>query len=627
MSIGDHETLPPPAEEPKKTAKERRDEGIEIDGEWKPYNRAERGAATLESALERGREMKKGLMDKVGPFLESLRSRAASIASKGWKMLSSLVGFGAETIEDTVDNVRYAGKVIKSVPAGFGGMVGHVYGEARETVENLHDMVRPREAPDAERMTEIDLRRMEIDRTVHAMPEGAERTALADEYLALGEELEALQKGGERNLRGKKTIIRGAKMAGKGLAYGAAGVAAAATSPVWAPAAAAGYVGFKGMQKTAEVVGGAYDRAEAHIAEKEPNYLEVGEIVGDALSRIFGKEIHLTREQAIAVGVALEGTGIAQDFMKEGLETAEELLNAARGPAGMVAEMYKFMANPEMRQLLADTLKDAGIDLSDAIEAKAREIGAAAIQKGKTAAKWTGGATAAGVGAYAAGTAALAAGPAIASAAVAAAPVVAGVAAVGAAGYGTYRGAKAAKAYAGQKIDQGMAYVSQEWKKVEPDVQRAIDAHIAMGREEWKKTETALVNGIVSRVEAVLQFEENVRNIPKDLDRELTKQAEALQAGVRRAEAELNKFGTEAAEAVDAAMSRVGHVLGIAQRAYNEARLALVTPDVVASNPKTAEDVRTAASALDAINNEASASEVPRRLAPVNRPRTAVSGS
>jgi hypothetical protein len=581
------------------------------------YNRTERGEAALNEALERGRQMRDAAMEKAAPLLANLRSRISNFATRALSVFKTSLGLAGE-VKDVAGNTWEAGKdVARHMPealaeAGKFAYEDVIAGTARGIKEGVLDLVNPAEI-DHEKLGDIDVRLLKINEALSV-------TRGTEARVALDKERQRLEAEREEVLNPPQSQRKGAKLAKR-----AGGAVAGAGLAVAGGAAAIGMAGYdaagRGLKTGKEYIGGKMDEAGEYVVdkivagaelamEKEEKYLGIGVIASEALSKITGKEIKLTRAQAISLGASIDAAGLAGKFFEGVAEVGgavlmvDDIAEVVKGNGQALKWAYSMVANAENRAWLAGELKQSGIDIATEMGKVAQELGSAAWEGTKS------GAATVGRGVKTVGKGAAYAGAGVA--ALAAAPIVAPVAAAGLAGYGAYKAGEA-----------GIAKARDVWKEVEPEVQARINVAIEGAKADWKRAEPGIIDGIASTVAPAIQLAANIYDVPADLKREVGREVADAKEKVKAGVVELNRIGAETVTFVERMRQRVSEAMDIARRAWNDMRRSLVGEDLMAENPEIVAGIDRAIDAVEEIENLPENAIEPLEAVEVPKPRNA----
>ncbi|MFA6017939.1 MAG: hypothetical protein WCT28_01100 [Patescibacteria group bacterium] len=570
------------------------------------YDTEKRGEAALIAALERGRELKRGFVEKAGPLLRGIQSRITNLANRGLSYIAKFIGHSAEAKDTAIEaggalaeEAKFANR--NTLPA-FGEMGRRAIKELLSPAEAVRDLLNPVIVSESQKVTlgNIDRERFEINQKLAITKPGKKR----DELIAT---LDDLQKEEDEILHPSQFRRGGVQLAKKSAMMAGAVVAAPVIGVGMLGAAGirgAAEIGAAGIEVVKEMGGEAADAggdmilsASDYAAKKITNAAEsarnkkyelltVGAIAREALGKVLGKEMNLSYAQTLSLGASIEALGLAKDFVGNVAGAVgevlllEDLKDIARNNHDALKTMYRVIANPERRRLFIERLSEADVEAGAAIEEVARDIGVATLKATKKAS-----------------------------------------------GYNMAKKAAETTGRVWSKIQEG---ISEEEDRKAMREEAAQQEDVAGKEEEWErlsKNVRSAIDGLIKTIEE--RERHNLEGIQEFEDRHKKNSLSGVASGVEEAalvvvaveELEVkggekligaitaeNEIATQVAEVAVRADGKVGKAMGKARRSINEIRRGMAMNIV---RPETERERNAIAKAMEMLHSIEDGTELP----------------
>lgn len=503
----------------------------------------------VESFERRGDRILADAAAKVSSTWAGLRSRLSSFGNRLLGMTKTGIGGAAAGLETsaTIAGKTLGGgaEVVRGIPTMARGIGEHLAREASEVGEAYHDMIRPREAADMEKVTQVETNMQRIQDMIAETEPGAARDALVETYEKFVADREALLNT-PRSLRGSKAaaealaatksgLKKGASVVGTGLAAGAMGAVALGAGAAGKVAEGGRWVGGKvGEMREArrqEQEALRLEHEEACVARAELFLMDAAEASGEPMQK-------LSREHLLILGQKLEESlarriagGVKE--MGKAMLFVDDVVDIGRNLKAGALDFAAFARNPEDRKWLMNELKDGGVKIPKALLLAASDVGIAFVAK---------------------------------------------------------PGLKAAQ------FGAGVALASAEAAANSRPARAAKEAVIA----KWQEHGPAIQQGFASGVESVNRLADNILDVPDGLERAANDLGEQLNAEAEKASGLFNRMKALVDSAVNIAKRKWNEfMLEVAQGAAkteNPELVAKIGDAVQALEAVEAEEVRPARS-------------------------------
>ncbi len=513
----------------------------------------------VESFERRGDRILADAAAKVSSTWAGLRSRLSSFGNRLLGMTKTGIGGAAVGLETsaTIAGKTLGGgaEVVRGIPTMARGIGEHLAREASEVGEAYHDMIRPREAADMEKVTQVETNMQRIQDMIAETEPGAARDALVETYEKFVADREALLNT-PRSLRGSKAaaealaatksgLKKGASVVGTGLAAGAMGAVALGAGAAGKVAEGGRWVGGKvGEMREArrqEQEALRLEHEEACVARAELFLMDAAEASGEPMQK-------LSREHLLILGQKLEESlarriagGVKE--MGKAMLFVDDVVDIGRNLKAGALDFAAFARNPEDRAWLINELKEFNTKSGEAIEEAFKTVGRKVIVD----------------------------------------PAIRG---------GRVAGRLAKQAAVGTvAVGAGLAIAGVEAAANSRPARVAKEAAIA----KWQEHGPAIQKGFANGVESLNQFADNVLDITDGdaLERTGNELTEKLNAEAEKASGLFNRMKA----LVDSAVK-------IAERKLRELFLEIAVEAKQAENPELVAKVKSGVGALEAVEAE-----------------------